>query len=79
MIINTLDSVILEELGDNECRTISELYIAVLRRIIPLLAKLALSKKDFDFTSKLIGGKIIEDAIQRKCECDDEDKWRLIQ
>ena len=79
MILNTIDSVILEELGDNECRTISELYIAVLRRIIPLLAKLALSKKDFDFTSKLIGGKIIEDAIQRKCECDDEDKWRLIQ
>lgn len=65
------------ELKNGEEKTISELYIAVLRNIIPLMAKLALSNEGFDFTNKLINGKMIEDSIKKLCIPAEKDLWTL--
>ena len=72
-----VDSTIRSELKGNKEKTISELYIAVLRIIIPLMAKLALSKDDFDFTEKMINGKMIEESIKRQCVPVGKDLWKL--
>ncbi len=76
-IIDTIDATIQDELSDGNEETISELYIAVLRRIIPLLAKLALSKDGYDLTNKLIGGRMIEDQIKKLCVPIDKNMWKL--
>lgn len=76
-IEKTVETVIIEELTECEEKTISELYIAVLREIIPLMARLALSKNSFDFTNKLINGKIIEDSIKSLCTPVGKNLWRL--
>ncbi len=65
------------ELRDGSKKTISELYIAVLRNIIPLMAKLALSNEGFDFANKLINGKMIEDSIKKLCVAVDKGLWEL--
>ena len=76
-IKNAVISTIKDELKSSEGKTISELYIAVLRVIIPLLAKLALSKESFDLTNQLIGGKMIEDSIKKICVPVDKNLWKL--
>ena len=76
-IRDAIDGTIESELIDGSEKTISELYIAVLRKIIPLLAKLALIKESYDLTSELISGKMIEGAIRRLCTPIDKNLWRL--
>lgn len=76
-ITEKVDWIIQRELADNRERTMSELYIAILREIIPLLAELALSKEGFDVTNQLISGKMMEDAIKRLCVPVDKNLWKL--
>ena len=76
-IKDTVFGTIRNELVAGKEKTISELYIAVLRAIIPLLAKLALSKDSYDFTNQLIGGKMIEDSIKKLCIPVDKNLWKL--
>lgn len=76
-ISDTIHATIQAELADGNGQTISELYIAVLRSIIPLLANLALSKDSYDLTNKLISGRMIEDAIKKLCIPVDKNMWKL--
>ena len=76
-IEETVKSTIKEELTKHDEETISELYIAVLRKIIPLMAKLALSKNSFDFTNQLINGRMIEESIKSLCIPVDKNLWKL--
>ncbi len=76
-IESSIISTIQSELCEGQEKTISELYIATLRRIIPLLTKLALSKEGFDYTNKLINGKIIEESIKKYCIQTDRNLWKL--
>lgn len=72
-MIDTVNS----ELRNGKEKTISELYIAILRKIIPLLTKLALSKEEFDYTNKLINGEMIEDSIKKYCVQTNNNLWKL--
>ena len=65
------------ELNGGQPKSISELYIAVLRQLIPILAKLALSKENFGAVNKLISGKIIEEAIRKTCRPAENNLWGL--
>ena len=76
-INNAVTNTIIDEMKDGSEKTISEIYIAVFRVIIPLLAKLALSKESFDYINKLINGKMIEDSIKRMCIPVDNNLWRM--
>lgn len=76
-IEETVIVAIEEELIKNGEKTISELYIAVLREIIPLMARFALSKNSFDFTNQLINGKMIEESIKTLCVPVDKNLWKL--
>lgn len=76
-ISDTINTTIHDELAGGQGKTISELYIAVLSNIIPLLANLALSKDSYDLTNKLISGRMIEDAIKSQCVPVDKNLWKL--
>ena len=76
-INGAVTDVIIAEMKNGCEKTISEIYIAVLRVIIPLLAKLALSKESFDYINKLINGKVIEDSIKRLCVPVDNNLWKM--
>lgn len=78
VIENNIRSTITQELTNGQDKTISALYIAVLRMIIPLLARLALSKESFEFINNLIGGKIIEEAIRKQCIPAENNTWKLV-
>lgn len=76
-IVDRVNQTITKELKKNNALTISELYIAVLREIIPLLTELALSKEGFDLTNQLINGKLIEESIKKLCVPVDKNLWKL--
>ena len=75
-LLDTVDKVVESELSSG-AKTISEIYIAVLRQIIPLLTHLALSEENFDFTKKFINGDIIEATIRNKGVSDEQGLWKL--
>ena len=75
-LLDTVDKVVEAELSSG-AKTISEIYIAVLRQIIPLLTHLALSEENFDFTKKFINGDIIEATIRNKGVSDEQGLWKL--
>lgn len=74
----TIRSTVNTELKDGQEKTISELYIAVLRKIIPILANLALSNDSFELANQLVGGKVIEEAIRNTCVPVEKNKWKLV-
>lgn len=76
-VLDTINATIQAELVDGNEKTLSELYIAVLRSIIPLLTNLALSNDSYDLTNKLISGRMIEDAIKKLCMPVDKNLWKL--
>ena len=77
-LLDTVDKVVESELSSGS-KTISEIYIAVLRQIIPLLTHLALSEENFDFTKKFINGDIIEATIRNKGVSDEHGLWKLLE
>lgn len=76
-LLETVDEVVTSELANGAKKTTSEIYIAVLRQIIPLLTNLALSKENFDFTKKFINGDIIEATIRSKGVSVGPGLWQL--
>lgn len=76
-ILETVDNVVLSEMSNGAKKTISEIYIAVLRQIIPLLTQLALSEENFDFTKRFISGDTIEASIRNKCISVEQGLWQL--
>lgn len=79
MIEEGVRSAIDYELSNEQQKTISELYISVLRGIIPLLAQLALSKESFGFLNQLVSGKLIEEAIRKHCMPAENNTWKLVK
>lgn len=78
-LLSTVERVVDTEMAGGVQKTISEIYIAVLRQIIPLLTHLALSKENFDFTKQFINGDIIEATIRSKCVSVDRGLWQLTE
>lgn len=76
-IHDAIIEVLNNELAGGAEKTISELYIAILRKIIPLLTSLALSKDNYDYTNRLISGRLIEEAIKKHCQPADKNMWKL--
>lgn len=78
-LLSTVERVVDTEMAGGAQKTISEIYIAVLRQIIPLLTYLALSKENFDFTKQFINGDIIEATIRSKCVSVERGLWQLTE
>jgi adenine-specific DNA methylase len=78
-LLETINNVVCFEMHGGKEKTISEIYIAVLRNIIPLLTSLALSEENFDFTEKVINGDIIESTIKSKCVSNGHGLWKLME
>lgn len=58
--------------------TTSEIYIEVFKKIIPMLASLAMEQHNYKYTSDLFKNKGIENKIQKLCIWDDNaKKWRM--
>lgn len=71
-----IDNTVLELVKDNQPHTITELYIAVLRRIIPELASLAVSDEAYLFADRLLSGKTIDNTIRKHCiQGDKKNQW----
>lgn len=77
VIVERIPEVIRMELNGGKEATISELYISVLRVLIPLMAKMALSKDSYEYIKKLVNGKMIEDAIKSNCVLTSNNMWKL--
>lgn len=61
-----------------QASTTNEIYIAVFKQIIPLLASLAMEQKNFKYTNELFKSSGIEDKIKKLCAWDEtNNKWRL--
>jgi len=66
-ISKTIDTTVLELVKDQRPHSTTELYIAVLRIIIPELASLAMSDSTYSFADKILSGKAIENTIKNYC------------
>lgn len=76
-IENEIDDEIKKVVACNAATT-NDIYISVFKRIIPLLASLAMEKKNFKYTSDIFKSSGIEDRIKRICVWDEEKKkWRM--
>ena len=61
-----------------QASTTNEIYIAVFKQIIPLLASLAMEQRNFKYTNELFKSSGIEDEIKKICTWDETNKkWRL--
>ena len=76
-----IESTIDKKIADTvrvQASTTNEIYIAVFKQIIPLLASLAMEQRNFQYTNKLFKSSGIEDRIKKICTWDDATKkWRL--
>lgn len=79
--LKEIESLIDEEIVNAvsiKASTTNEIYIDVFKRIIPLLASLAMEQKNFKYTGELFKSSGIEDRIKKLCQWDEnEKKWRL--
>ena len=65
-----IEEVIVGEMQDTEPKTTSDIYIAVLRQLIPVLASHALTSDTYDAMNKIMSGDAIEAAIRSRCVWD---------
>ena len=76
-IEEAIDYKICETVKKQESTT-NEIYIEVFRQIIPLLASLAMERRNFKYTADLFKNTGIEDKIKKLCIWDEnKKKWRM--
>lgn len=78
-ILDTIKNTIITELKNKkDAVSTSELYISIYKQIIPLFAQMVLNDSTYDFTDKIIGGKVIENSIRSLCKWDKEQAGWLL-
>lgn len=76
-IQDTIDDEIIKTVSLSKATT-NEIYINVFKRIIPLLASLALNQSNFKYTGNIFKSSGIEDRIKNICVWNDEEKkWGM--